>query len=64
MGNLPEEAVIAAARAIFEHTLLTGIDPVTKTRVWLTEAGEYREIARAALAAALPHLDWDRATLP
>ena len=63
MSNLPEEAVIAAANAIFEHTLLTGIDPATKMRVWLTEAGDYREIARAALTAALPHLDLDQATL-
>jgi len=63
MGKLPEEAVIAAARAIFEHTLLTGIDPATKMRVWLTEAGEYREVARAALTAALPHLASDQPTL-
>ena len=56
MGDLPEEAVIAAARAIFEHTMLAGIDPTTKMREWLTEAGDYREIARTALLAALPHL--------
>ena len=56
MGDLPEEAVIAAARAIFEHTMMAGINPTTKMREWLTEAGDYREIARTALLAALPHL--------
>lgn len=56
MTNLPEEAVIAAARAIFEHTMLAGIDPVTKMREWLTEASDYRDVARAALVAAMPHL--------
>ena len=59
MRNLPEEAVIAAARAIFEHTMLAGIDPATKMREWLTEASDYRDVARVALAAALPHLDSD-----
>ena len=56
MINLPEEAVIAAARAIFEHTMLVGIDPTTKMREWLTEAADYRDVARAALSAALPYL--------
>ena len=59
MKNLPEEAVVAAARAIFEQSMLAGIDPVTKMREWLTEASDYRDIARVALAAALPHLILD-----
>ena len=56
MEELPEEAVIAAAEAIFEHSMMAGSDPATKARHWLAEAGDYREIARLALTAALPHL--------
>ena len=55
--DLPEEAVVAAAKAIFEHSILAGHDPSFKARQWLTEASEYQEIARVALLAALPHLD-------
>lgn len=55
--ELPEEAVVAAAEAIFEHSMMAGSDPATKARHWLAEAGDYHEIARMALTAALPHLD-------
>ena len=55
--ELPEEAVIAAAEAIFEHSVMAGWDPATKARHWLAEAGDYREIARMAVTAVLPHLD-------
>jgi hypothetical protein len=48
--------VIAAAQAIFEHSILVGEDPQSKSRQWLTEADAYREIAWVALTAALPHL--------
>lgn len=57
MEDVPEEAVIAAAKAIFEHSIFAGDDAQSKARQWLTEASEYREIARVALLAALPHLD-------
>lgn len=57
MVDLPEEAVVAAAKAIFEHSIMAGRDPSSKARRWLTEAKEYQEIARVALLAALPHLD-------
>jgi hypothetical protein len=57
MEDLPEAALIAAATAIFEHSVMAGLDPATRVRRWLTEADDYREIARVALAAALPYLD-------
>jgi hypothetical protein len=56
MEDVPEEAVIAAAKAIFEHSILAGQDPHSKARQWLTEADAYRDLARVALTAALPHL--------
>lgn len=55
MGQLPEEAVVAAAKAIFEHSIIAGSDR-EKVRIWLAEAGDYYEIARVALTAALPFL--------
>lgn len=57
MRGLPEEAVFAAARAVFEHCIITSWDRETKARHWLSEAAEYREIARIALSAALPLLE-------
>jgi hypothetical protein len=56
MEDLPEEAVRAAAQAIFDHSILAGQSSESKARQWLTEAGDYREIARVALTAALPYL--------
>lgn len=54
--EISEKAIIAAAEAIFEHSLMAGLDPATKARHWLAEASDYRDIARLALTAALPHL--------
>lgn len=56
MENLPEEAVIAAAQAILEHSIIASWDRAAKARLWLADVGDYREIARVALLAALPHL--------
>jgi hypothetical protein len=51
-----EDAIIAASQAILNHSLLAGWNPAAKAHQWLTEAGDYREVARAALTAALPYL--------
>jgi hypothetical protein len=56
MEELPEEAVLAAAQAIFEHSMLAGERPGSKARQWLDDAGDYQDIARVALMAALPYL--------
>jgi hypothetical protein len=56
MDDLPEEAVLAAAQAIFEHSIMADQRSGSKARQWLTEVGDYREIARVALVAALPYL--------
>lgn len=56
MYEISDKALDAAARAIFEHSLLAGGDPKTHGRTWITEADAYRDIARAAIEAALPHL--------
>jgi hypothetical protein len=56
MNDLPEEAVIAAAKAIFEHSLPASWDAEQKSRHWLQDAADYREIARVALEAGLPYL--------
>lgn len=60
MKNVPEEAVIAAADAMYEHSLLSGTDPGGKILQWMSEAHEYRAVARVALTAALPHLQRGR----
>lgn len=57
MSHLPEAAVIAAAQAIFNHCSTATCPPGLKARQWLQGAEEYREIARVALTAALPHLN-------
>ena len=57
MKGLPEEAVFAAARAVFEHCLINSCNRENKARHWLSDASEYREIARVALSAALPLME-------
>lgn len=54
--DVPEEAVIAAAYALFDRALLSTEDESTRRRHWLESAEQYLEYARAALAAALPYL--------
>lgn len=56
MEDLPDEALLAAATALFEHSLIAGWNPEKKARLWLENADQYRELARAALVAALPYL--------
>lgn len=56
MNELPDDAVAAAARAIFDHSIIAGSEPGTDARHWLSQADHYRDIARAALMAALPYL--------
>ena len=51
-----EEAVMAAAQALFERTLLPEWDKATTARHWMESAEQYREYARAALIAAMPYL--------
>ena len=55
-NSVSEEAVVAAAQALFERTLLPEWDKATTARHWLESAEQYREYARAALIAAMPYL--------
>lgn len=54
--HVPEAAIRAAAEAIFEKSVVAGWDADQKARCWLEDAEEYRDLARTALEAALPHL--------
>jgi len=56
MHNLSEKAVSAAAKAMFEHSVIASWDAKTKARQWLENAGQYRGLAQAALLAARPHM--------
>jgi hypothetical protein len=54
--DIPEEAVMAAAQALFDRMLVATGDESTRARRWLESAEQYREYARAVLTAALPYL--------
>lgn len=58
MEDIPEMAVVAATRAVFERCT-TASSPAVKARQWLQGAENYRQIAQAALMAALPYLQAD-----